>query len=131
MITTGIYASILACLTLVLAFNVVRARKKYRIGLLDEGNDHLRRAMRVHGNAIEYIPIVLILFAIAETNALPIFLLHITGILLVGCRLGHAWGLSHSAGISKGRYFGTLGTWIIIIALAGYNIFVGVIGMGM
>jgi len=127
MIITGIYASLLACFILVLALNVIRVRRKYRIGLLDGGNEHLMRAMRLHGNAIEYIPIVLILFVIAEANGLSIWLLHIIGISLIGCRLWHAWGLSHSSGISKGRYFGTLGTCIIIVILAVYNIFIGII----
>lgn len=129
MIITGIYASVLACWILVLAYNVARARMKYRIGLLDGGNVHLTRAIRIHGNATEYLPIALILLAIAETNGLPHLILHISGSFLVAFRLWHAWGIFHSSGLSKGRFGGTLGTWMIIIILAGYNIFVGVSGM--
>lgn len=129
MIITGLYASILACWVLVLAYNVARSRMKHRIGLLDGGNVPLTRAIRIHGNATEYLPLALILFAIAETNGLSHFLLHILGSSLVAFRLWHAWGIFHSSGLSKGRFGGTLGTWTIIIILASYNIFVGVSGM--
>jgi hypothetical protein len=31
----------------------------------------------------------------------------------------HAVGLSGSAGVSFGRFWGTLGTWILLLVLAG------------
>lgn len=126
MVVTGIYASLLACLMLGLAYNVVRNRLKFRIGLLDGENETLKRAIRVHGNATEYLPLTLILFAIAETNGLMFWGLHILGITLVVARAWHAYGLYHSSTLSKGRYFGTLITWIVILLLAGYNLWHGI-----
>jgi uncharacterized membrane protein YecN with MAPEG domain len=33
-------------------------------------------------------------------------------------RVLHAQGLGATAGYSRGRYFGTLGTWLIIVGLS-------------
>jgi uncharacterized membrane protein YecN with MAPEG domain len=37
-------------------------------------------------------------------------------------RAAHAWGLSHSSGTSKGRFLGTLFTWLLMLAMALFAI---------
>ncbi len=129
MIITGLYAGLFAILLLCLTLNVVRLRREHKIGLLDEGNIALRKAIRMHGNATETIPILLILMGVAESNAASPLLLHIIGSVGLFCRILHAFGISKSSGVSKGRLFGMLGTCLVILFLAIFNIVCGLIAL--
>ncbi len=120
---TAIYASLAGLLLLVLSFRVVRSRRKLSVGLGDGGQESLLRAQRAQANFTEYVPIALILLAVAESQVLTGWLLHTAGAILVLARLLHAWGLSQSSGRSFGRYWGTLLTWMVILALSLVNIF--------
>ena len=120
---TAIYASLAGLLLLVLSFRVVRSRRKLSVGLGDGGQESLLRAQRAQANFTEYVPIALILLAVAESQVLTGWLLHTAGAILVLARLLHAWGLSQSSGRSFGRYWGTLLTWVVILALSLANIF--------
>lgn len=120
---TAIYASLAGLLLLVLSFRVVRSRRKLSVGLGDGGQESLLRAQRAQANFTEYVPIALILLAVAESQVLTGWLLHTAGAVLLLARLLHAWGLSQSSGRSFGRYWGTLLTWVVILALSLANIF--------
>jgi hypothetical protein len=120
---TAIYASLAGLLLLVLSFRVVRSRRKLSVGLGDGGQESLLRAQRAQANFTEYVPIALILLAVAESQVLTGWLLHTAGAVLLLARLLHAWGLSQSSGRSFGRYWGTLLTWMVILALSLANIF--------
>lgn len=120
---TGLYASILAFVMIGLGYRVVRLRRKYRVGVLDGGHHELTQAIRIHGNATEWVPIVLILFACAESLQLTPWVLHGLGIILVLSRILHVLGLRKTVGRSFGRYAGIVGTWIVAIVLGGYNIY--------
>lgn len=119
---TSLYASLCGLLILMLAVRVVYLRRKNKVGIGSGGVNDLRRAVRVHANAIEYIPIVLILMAALELNGVNGWLMHVLGSLLVVSRLLHAQGLSGSPGVSFGRFWGTLITWAVIIISAVANI---------
>jgi hypothetical protein len=123
---TAIYASLAGLLLLVLSFRVVRSRRKLSVGLGDGGQESLLRAQRAQANFTEYVPIALILLAVAESQVLTGWLLHTAGAVLLLARLLHAWGLSQSSGRSFGRYWGTLLTWMVILALSLANIFAGI-----
>jgi hypothetical protein len=120
---TAIYASLAGLLLLVLSFRVVRSRRKLSVGLGDGGQESLLRAQRAQANFTEYVPIALILLAVAESQVLTGWLLHTAGAVLLLARLLHAWGLNQSSGRSFGRYWGTLLTWMVILALSLANIF--------
>ena len=120
---TGLYASILALLIIFLAFKVVSFRKTKSVGLGDDGHKGGLRAIRVHANAVEYIPMIVILMGLYESNGGSPMILHIVGSITVIARIFHAMGLSKSAGTTFGRLVGTLLTWIVTITLAGLNIF--------
>ncbi|WP_291843020.1 MAPEG family protein [Maricaulis sp.] len=112
----ALYTGLNGLLVIVLAFNVVRYRRSAKVGFGTGGNEALERACRVHGNAIEYVPVgLLILGALALTSA-PVLVVHAVGITLTLGRLLHAWGLSTSSGTSFGRAVGTLLTWVTLIA---------------
>ena len=111
----GLYIGINLLLTLVLAILVVRQRAKHSVSLGDGGNADLERAIRAHGNNVEYVAIALPgLIALGLLGAsLP--LLHAAGLLVTVGRVAHAIGISN--GISIFRQLGTLATWIGVAVL--------------
>lgn len=123
LIITGFYSALLAFLIVVLALRVVRLRVKYQVGFLDGGHAELTKAIRIHGNATETIPITLLLMACAEVSGLTPSALHAAGILFLGARLYHAMGLNKSAGRSSGRTVGMLLTIAVIFSLGAFNLF--------
>jgi uncharacterized protein len=119
---TALYASLLALLLLVLAVRVIRFRWKLRVGLGDGGDRAMSRAIRIHGNATEHLPIALLLLLVAELNHANPTMLHACGIVLVVARVLHAVGLGRSAGASWQRMAGTIGTFSVIVVLAAVDI---------
>ena len=63
---TALYTGLFILLLLALAANVVRNRLSGHVSLGDGGNPSLQKAVRAHGNATEYVPIVLIGLAVLE-----------------------------------------------------------------
>ena len=111
---TALYAGILALLILVLAVRVVMQRKESSVGLGDGGNETLLRRIRIHGNAVENIPIALVLMLVLELNGSSALLLNIFGGALVVGRLAHPLGITGSSGDSAGRLIGNVLTWTVI-----------------
>ncbi|MGE3318617.1 MAG: MAPEG family protein [Candidatus Berkiella sp.] len=124
MVITGFYATLLSFYIFFLVLRVVGLRRKHRVGFLDGGHSDLIKAIRIHGNAIETIPVALIVMGCAELSHLRVLFMHCAGCLLIFARFYHAFGLSQSQGRSKGRTYGTLLTWFVIFSLGGYNLFV-------
>lgn len=111
---TALYAGLNALILLVLAIRVARQRGISKVGLGTGGDTVLERASRIHGNAAENIPIVLILLGLAEACGSTPFLLHGIGIALTLGRLLHVWGLIQSSGASVGRAAGMGLTWLAL-----------------
>lgn len=119
---TALYASLLAVMCVMLMVVVIRLRRGLKIGLGDGGNRDLQQAIRVHGNAIECVPIFLLLLAILEINHGSVMLLHGFGAAFLFARVLHAWGLYVSSGASVGRIAGTTITMALLVALAIANL---------
>ena len=119
---TSIYAALAGIIIFGLAYRVVRLRRRERIALGHGDNKHLRRAIRVHANATENIPVILILMLLLEINGGATWALHLFGILTILGRLIHAWWLSRFTGKSFGRTWGTVISWGVLIALAVLNL---------
>ncbi|SDK11217.1 MAPEG family protein [Microbulbifer yueqingensis] len=120
---TGLYASICALLILALAFRVVRFRRGEKVGVGSGGKHYAEVLIRAHANAVEYVPLALVLMLVAEINGLSAFWLHLLGGTLVLARFLHAWGLTAGrGGYHFGRFWGTTLTWTVIIAFASINI---------
>jgi len=113
-----LYTALLGLLLIALSVNVVLARRRYRVGLGVGTEEGMQQAVRVQANFAEYVPFAVILLVLAEITGLPNAAVHVAGILLLSSRLLHAWGLSHSPGRTFGRFYGTAGTWLVIIGLA-------------
>lgn len=119
---TAFYAGVLALLLLALALRIIRLRWKLRVGIGDGGDRAMLRAIRVHGNATEYVPIALLLLLVAELNQAGPALLHGCGGVLVVARVLHAVGLGRFAGATWQRTFGVVGTVGVMVTLAVHNI---------
>lgn len=85
-------------------------------GGLDGEAGVLARAIRVHGNFVEWVPLALItLFAAEARGAGPVWIGGLGALLFVS-RLGHAQGLGRSGGVSFGRRYGVVGTVTVMLA---------------
>ena len=119
---TGLYASLLGLLFVGLAFNIIRLRLRFKVGIGDGGNEALEKAIRVHGNFAEYIPMALIMLGIYEINGANPMWLHILGAILFIGRVLHAIGLSKTSGVTKQRQIGMISLFIVLTVLAIENI---------
>jgi len=123
------YISLLAILIIFLAYRVTTFRRGENIALGEDScSKAMKSAVRAHANAVENIPLALILLVALELNSLNPLLLHIFGAVLVLSRIGHAWGLTISNGPSAGRFYGTLFTWLTVVIMAVLNIWLLFIG---
>jgi hypothetical protein len=113
-----LYAGLLGILLLVLSAQVVLARRRYRVGLGTGTEEGMEQAVRVQANFAEYVPFAVVLLVFAEITGLPGPAVHGAGILLLASRVLHAVGLAQSPGRSFGRFYGTAGTWLVILALS-------------
>lgn len=119
---TAFYASLLALFFIMLSFNVIRLRFKLKVGVGDGGEKQLTKAIRIHGNFSEYMPLALILLAGFELNGADNLWVHIYGSILVMGRVFHAIGLTKSIGTSLPRVIGTLTMFVVMLMLAVANI---------
>ncbi|HEY1773952.1 MAG TPA: MAPEG family protein [Gammaproteobacteria bacterium] len=120
---TALYAAICGLLLVFMAVRVSYTRGKEKVDLGDGGKDAMLRAMRVHGNAAEYIPISLILLFFLEMQGSAHWWLHVCGITLVVSRLLHMQGLMQSATLTPGRLVGTGLGWALIVVMSLDNLF--------
>ena len=119
---TALYAGLLALLLVVLGARVSLMRSKLRVGMGHGDDLHLARAIRVHGNAVEWILPMLLLFLVAELDGANRIFLHVCGVTFIGARIAHASGVSRTSKESPGRFWGIAGTWLVITALALWDI---------
>ncbi len=117
---TSLYASLLALLIVRLSLSVIKLCRKNRIRVGDGGNEELQLAIRTHANAVEYIPITLLLLLTLKLNGAPKILIHLLGTTLITGRIIHAMGLP--AKDLKRRVLGMQITIYLIIGLAILNI---------
>lgn len=111
----SLYCGLNILILMALALRVVQMRQKHKVSLGDGGVEELQRACRVHANATEYAPAAMAgLVALALAGG-PAWAVHAGGLVFTAGRLGHAWGFSGNSGVSKGRMFGTLATWIAFV----------------
>jgi len=118
---TGLYASCLGIVLIALSFNVIRYRRRNRVALGESSDFDLTRAIRAHGNFVEYAPIFLVMLAIAEFQNLPAYAIHALGILFVTGRLAHAYSV-----IKHERYMDGViqhnPTWRMVGMICTFNV---------
>lgn len=120
-----IYASLLAALIVFLAYRVTVFRRAENIAIGDDkGSKAMKSAVRAHANAVENIPVGILLLVILELNHLNPVLQHAFGVIFLGARVAHAYGLSKRNGPSKGRFYGTLFSWLTLLAMVLVNLMI-------
>lgn len=101
-----------------LGWQVVKLRQSEKIGLGHGDNEDLLRAMRIQANLTEYAPLFFIgLFALPAMHA-PVWEVAVFGLVFTIARYAHALNFFNSGGGTPlGRFYGTLFTWISILAM--------------
>ena len=115
-----IYAICSALLIIYLSFEVIKARRKHRISVGDGDNEELQTAQGAQSNAIEYLPIALILLFYLEYNGASSWIVHIAGIALISGRIIHAHGLLNEN--LRRRVLGMQITIYVLVALCALNL---------
>lgn len=73
---TPVWAAALALLFVILSARTLLLRRKLGIALGDSGNETLHRAIRVHANFAEYVPLTLLLAVLLELGGARALLVH-------------------------------------------------------
>lgn len=93
MAVTALYAGILAFMLIALSFYVIRGRIKHRAMFGDAGDPEMTARIRAQANFCEYVPLALILIALAEAGQAALWLVHLLGVMLIVARCLHAYSL--------------------------------------
>jgi uncharacterized membrane protein YecN with MAPEG domain len=118
--TLPLYAALLAILFVALSIRIIRLRRNLHIALGDSGNEILLRAISVHANFAEYVPLCLILLYLAEGQGAHPALLHGLGVILLIGRLSHAFGVSQANENFRFRVIGMALTFTTLITSSAY-----------
>ena len=124
------YTILLVFFTLVLAIRVLDLRNSPVTKFLHSPNrqidpEMLQRAIRAHGNLIEYAPLFLILLLLCEFSNLNSLYLHVAGIFFFLGRLMHGIGFGfslHSPTLRIGGMSLTFLGFLILLILASYQL---------
>ena len=115
-----VYAAIFGLMFIYLSICVIKQRRSAKVSIGDGDNPALRKAIAVHNNFSQYVPLALLLIAFVELNHAPATITHgLCACLLVG-RVAHAYGLAQPVQIMKLRQIGVLLTFGVIIIAAFY-----------
>ena len=127
---TLIYTILLVSFTLVLSVRVLDLRNSPVTKFLHPKDrkinpEMLQRAIRAHGNLIEYAPLFLILLFLCELSNINSLYLHVAGIFFFLGRLMHGIGFGftlHSPILRIGGMSLTFLGFLILLILASYQL---------
>ena len=120
---TFFYAALLAILFVVLSGKTILLRRALKIAVGDAGNNKMLRAIRVHSNFSEYVPLTLLMIYFVEASGGHALFIHGLGLSLFLARLSHAYGLSQETENFKYRVRGMATTFAVIILCSGFLLF--------
>ena len=118
-----IYAAFLGLIFFILSIRIIRLRRSLKIGIGDSGNPIVLRAMRVHSNFAEYVPLCLVLLGFAELQGTLPIVVHILGAGLVLGRILHAYGVSQTEEDFRFRVAGMALTFTCLLSTCATLIF--------
>ena len=119
---TTLLASVLALFYFWLSMQVIKQRRRHQVLIGTGGEQDLEWAVRSHANFAEYVPITLLLFACAELNQSPAWLLGVFAVLLLAGRAVHAYGFLYARERVDLRISGMKLTFLTLNGLAFWNI---------
>lgn len=118
-----LYAGLLALIFVALSIRTLRLRRHLKVAVGDGGSVVMLRAMRVHSNFSEYVPIGLLLLYFVEVAGTNQVLVHFLGASLLLGRILHAIGVSQVNEKFLFRVLGMTMTFIPIVVCSLLNIF--------
>ena len=118
---TALYGALNALLNIFLANRVSTMRRKYGVSI-GPGDDALLVAGRTHGNNAEFVPLAIVMMLLAELCGGHSVVLHVYGGTLLLARIAHAVGMPMKAPNAP-RFLGVALTWLAIVAISGYVLF--------
>lgn len=119
---SALYTSVLTVLILALGYWVTRVRHSERVGLGLGESKPLEKAVRIHGNAVENVPLAMLLLLLVEMSGYAPWVIHALGASVVVARLLHISGIMKSRGVSFGRFWGMALTWTAMGVMATLNV---------
>ena len=115
-----VYAAIFGLILIYLSVRVIKQRRSAKVSLGDGDNPALRKAIAVHNNFSQYVPLTLLLIVFVELNHASAYITHGLCACLLVARVAHAYGLVQPVQIMKLRQIGVLLTFGVIIFAAFY-----------
>lgn len=116
----ALYASILALMFVGLSVRTLSTRRRLKIAIGDAGNPVMLRAMRVHSNFTEYVPLGLLMILLTAGSGANPMLVHFLGLTLLAGRVSHAYGVSQSRENYRFRVVGMALTFTSLITSSLY-----------
>ncbi|MEM7700832.1 MAG: MAPEG family protein [Pseudomonadota bacterium] len=123
---TAITTAALALLLLGLAIETVKHRFRTQAAFGDAEDAGLIAATRSHGNLAEHAPIVLLMLGLLEYSGANTTLVAGIAGIFVASRVAHVVGLHQKSEPGKApvpRQIGVIGTWLVMLVLAGLLLF--------
>ena len=115
---TPLYAAIFGIMLIVLSIRTIRVRRRLQIAIGHADDAAMERAMRVHANFCEYVPVALLLIYLLEVTLGASTWIHVLGGTLLLGRLLHAYGVSRPREDFRFRVTGMVLTFTVIISSA-------------
>lgn len=112
---TSLYAAILALMLIALTYYVIKGRANTGVSILHGGDMALATRIRQHGNFVEFVPMALIVMALAELGGANATALNVAGILLVLARIVQPFGMHPDIATKPLRIIGGAGTHLSIL----------------
>ncbi len=119
-----VYAAVFAIFFVILSIRTIRQRRKLKIGLGDAGNKDMQRAVRVHANFAEYVPLSLLMICLVEQSGVYAWFVHSLCLGLLVGRLSHAYGVSQVKEDFRFRIVGMSLTVAVLFACAVHLLWV-------
>lgn len=111
---TPLFAAIFGLMFIVLSFSVIRIRFGEKISTGHADHRGLEKAVRIHANFAEYVPLALLLMWFVESISLSSGLVFWLGCILLLARVAHAIGMQNPRQFLVLRQIGVLATFAVI-----------------
>ena len=116
---SSLYIVFNALILLKISVEVIKLRTQYQYG--DSSFYELQTTIRVQGNAMEYIPISMLLLLMMEMNGAPVWAIHLCGLIFITARILHYFSLKHRE--YTWRHFSRITTFNSMILMILVNIY--------
>lgn len=121
-VITALYGALNAIFNIFLANNVSNMRRKHKVGLGQGEHPEMLVAIRAHANNAEFVPLAIVMMLLAEMCGAKSWVLHAFGGALLLARVAHWFGLPRKPH-NPFRFAGTAITWVGILGIAGYVLY--------